>query len=250
MIKFIKSKSIDAIISEWDAIAKKRYDQINSNKDLSYKHVLLPAILQLMENCDLCSAIDIGCGVGFTTKQIASKVKSLLAIDLSRNCIKLAQDNCAKYYNVHFKNTSIEEHAIDVDSPCYTVAIANMTLMTALDLHSFIRSVHKVLVPGGKFIATITHPCFWPFYWEYFSADWFDYTKELIIEAPFRITNESTQYYTTHVHRPLEMYFSVFREYHFTVESFLELMPDTRVREKYPTAWSFPRFAAFSCVAQ
>jgi 2-polyprenyl-3-methyl-5-hydroxy-6-metoxy-1,4-benzoquinol methylase len=194
--------------------------------------------------------IDVGCGVGFTTKKVASKAKSLLAIDLSNKCIEIAQSNCKKYKNVDFKNISIEKYAKDTTSPRFTLAIANMTLMTSLNLDSFIKSIHKILVPGGKFVATITHPCFWPIYRGYSTADWFDYTKEIIIEAPFWITNEHTKYKTTHVHRPLEMYYSAFKKNLFIVESFCEPMPDNEILKKYSQIWLSPHFAAFRCISK
>ena len=34
---------------------------------------------------------------------------------------------------------------------------------------------------SGVFIFSITHPCYWPIYWNYYKEDWFDYNKELNI---------------------------------------------------------------------
>lgn len=250
MNKVCKAKSVDSIRREWDAIAEKRSEQISSHKDLSYEHILIPTVLKIASNSNLSSVIDIGCGVGFVTKAVSPIATSLLAIDMSSKCIQLAQQNCAKQDNVQFENMTIEEYSAGIENPCFTLAIANMTLMTTLDIYTFLQSARRTLVSGAKLVATITHPCFWPAYWGYSSATWFDYTEEIIIEAPFRISQESTAYNTTHVHRPLQHYFSAFKKSNFNVEYFSEPMPDERIRQEHPGVWAFPRFAAFECTAE
>jgi hypothetical protein len=48
-----------------------------------------------------------------------------------------------------------------------TAAVACMTLMTTPDLGSFAKAPASVLHEGAKFVATLSHPCFWPRYREY-----------------------------------------------------------------------------------
>jgi hypothetical protein len=59
-----------------------------------------------------------------------------------------------------------------------------MTLMTAPDLRAFAKALATLLQARGRFVAILTHPCFWPRYWGYEEEPWFHYEREIFIEAP------------------------------------------------------------------
>jgi SAM-dependent methyltransferase len=113
-----------------------------------------------------------------------------------------------------------------------------MTLGTAPDLLKLLSAVGACLKPGGVFIFTIPHPFFWPTYWGYAEAPWFDYTREMAIAAPFRIGAEGTEFTTTHVHRPLAAYFEQLRRAGFELEKLEELIG---------RGFRLPRFIAMRC---
>lgn len=230
---------------EWDRIAKVRNQQIASGKDLSYRHVLVPAINSLSKGCDLEGVLDLGCGTGQLAAELARISASVTAVDVSSRSIEIAQETCAELTNTSFVVSSVEEFAEEWTGPLFTTAVANMTLMTCLNLQVFIESISRLLVPNGHFIASITHPFFWPYHHGYANADWFNYDQEILIEAPFIISTESTNYVTTHIHRPLTSYFNSLFEAGFVVESILEPYPDNKVQTLYPDRWTFPRFLIF-----
>ena len=87
-------------------------------------------------------------------------------------------------------------------------------------------------------------------YWGYSNADWFDYGKETLIEAPFEISNERTKVWTSHIHRPLSQYLTTFSEHGFRLDAVLEPMPSKTIQAMYPRPWEFPRFAAFRWFAE
>ena len=117
-----------------------------------------------------------------------------------------------------------------------------MTLMTAPDLRAFARALAALLQARGRFVATLAHPWFWPKYWGYEDEPWFHYDVETFIEAPFVISRRRTSVRTTHVHRPLCQYVSVFAEEGFRLDAIAEPMPPAEVQCLYPAPWRFPRF--------
>jgi len=110
-----------------------------------------------------------------------------------------------------------------------------------------LNAIEKLLIPTGSFVVTFAHPCFWAKYWDYEEAEWFDYKKEIIIEAPFRISKEATSCITTHFHRPLEVYFNTLVNSGFIIDRFFEPVPDKKIQEQYPMKWEFPRFVGIKC---
>ena len=203
----VSSKHMADIRREWDRIAKLRFDQIVHGRDLSYSSVLEPTVLELIGKCDRSSVLDVGCGVGILTARLAEVSGDVIGIDISGESIALAEQHQTRK-NLHFVTTSVETFARDSRAR-FTVVVANMTLMTMLDLPAAIDAISRLLTDRGRLILTITHPCFWPAYWHYDNEEWFDYSKEIVIEAPFRISADGlSKFTTTHVHRPLEQYFA------------------------------------------
>lgn len=240
-------KSRADVEREWDALAPVRETQISHSKDISFTSVLLPAIQNLSQESDFTSVIDVGCGLGFVTDYISSRSDAVTAIDISSDSIRIAHQRLKHRKNVSFFHSSMEDFP-ETSPSHFSLAISSMTLMTVLDIRSFLSSLSRVLKPGSHFIFTITHPCFWPRYWGYESEDWFDYNKEIIIEAPFSISRDKTNLVTTHIHRPLDMYVECLHNNNFAIDTLIEPYPPAHADQEYLKNWSYPRFVGFRCV--
>jgi ubiquinone/menaquinone biosynthesis C-methylase UbiE len=242
------NKSQDQIALEWDAIAEARSQQIRSGKDISYEHVLIPTVLVLTEDCDRSAVLDVGCGCGLLTAKLGSTANFVTGIDISPTSIRLAQRHCEGLANIAFVKGAIEEMQTGGEGYSFSLAVANMSLMAMLRLDAALASLSRLVRPGGHLVFTITHPCFWPQYWNY-SKEWFRYKEEIVIEAPFHISlDHSDRFTTTHVHRPLEQYATELSKAGFQICRVLEPMPQPEVELLYPQPWEYPRFFAALCV--
>jgi 2-polyprenyl-3-methyl-5-hydroxy-6-metoxy-1,4-benzoquinol methylase len=249
IIKPVENKSNTEIILEWDSLAKVRKEQIESGIDLSFNHILVPTILNLIQDCDMSKIVDIGCGSGTLTKMLFRGDNQIIGVDFSQENIKLASTGLTEN-GIGFVFSSIEEYAKHVEESVYTLAIANMTLMNVTNLDCVLTAIRHILKPNGYFVLSITHPCFWPWYWNYAKEPWFNYQKETFIEANFKISfDDSGGKVTTHIHRPLNMYFNSLAKAGFTVENIVEPMPNEIVENKYPEKWQYPRFLCMRCIA-
>ena len=245
LVRPVAGKSLDDIGKEWDRIAHLRHKQIVSGNDLSFNYVLMPTVLELLQGCNLKKVLDLGCGSGELTRELANVSGEVIGVDLSLLNIEIAQEISAESINVSFHSGSVEEFADQWSGLGFTTVVANMTLMDCVNLDSLIEATAKLIAPKGRFVATITHPWFWPYYWGYANADWFSYHREIVLEAPFRISAEVTDYVTTHVHRPLSIYQNTLARAGFLIDQILEPYPDEEVHSLYAERWSFPRFLAF-----
>lgn len=230
------------LVREWDRLAEERHRQIASGDDLSFHHVVVPTTWRLLEGADRTLVLDIGSGTGEFTLQLARSSGTVIAVEPSKTSVALAREVCHGATNVRFVETSLEEAGGLLGEEGATTAVAVMTLMTAPDLRGLAKALAGLLRTHARFIATLTHPCFWPRYWGYEREPWFRYDREVFIEAPFVISKRQTDLRTTHVHRPLENYLTVFAEEGFALEALVEPMPPLDVQSLYPRRWEFPRF--------
>jgi SAM-dependent methyltransferase len=215
--------------------------------------------------------LDVGCGTGALAKEVYNRIEEyLVGVDISSVSLDVARSQLEAYELIRrtdhspiegqngtlngkapvasLVNESIQTYGSDSNRHgSFTLALANMTLMDVLDLDGAIESVARLLEPGGMFVFTITHPCFWPKYKGYESADWFEYMEETIIEAPFEISLGERACPSTHVHRPLSTYLRTLRQAGFAVEAVEEPMPPSEVEGRYPSDWPFPHFLAVRC---
>ncbi len=249
-VKPVFGKSVDDLRTEWDRIALVRQQQMATGNDLSYQHVLLPSILETLDGCELTRVLDVGCGTGEPTKALATISEWIVGVDVSRRSIEIAQSVQHQLPNVSFYADTVENFARKWTGPAFTSAVANMTLMTCLNLRSLVGSIAKLLMPGGHLVASITHPWFWPHYWQYANADWFRYDKEIVLEAPFGISKDQTHYTTTHVHRPFSSYTQTLSEMGFVIDRIFEPYPNESIQSLYPERWDFPRFLVFRAISQ
>ena len=243
-VRIARPKSLAELTLQWDQLAVERDRQLTSGIDVSFKHIVVPAAMRLLEGANLSLLLDIGAGTGHFTSIASSLATSIVGIEPSGASIAIAERVCAEKKNVRFIHAAVENASLAGCGEQGSAAVALMVMMTTPDLAKFASSLRTLLVPDAAFVAVIPHPCFWPTYWKYADAPWFDYSKEIFIEASFSISNDQTDVRTTHIHRPLSQYISTFSAHGFRLDAVQEPMPEAAIESMYPVPWRFPRFIA------
>src|SRR5690625_47478 len=231
-IKLTMNKTQAEINREWDVIVPARDAQQRSG-DVSFLRVLRPWIGSAVR--DARCILDVGCGSGRLTQTLRSAGARVVGVDPSPQSIALARaSNPQETYHVG----TLESFAAKNPSQCFDLAVANMVLMDAPDLDGLLKGVAG-LAPGGRFVATIAHPAFWPLYLGYAGKETFSYGNETFVEAPYVVNNRSFNSATTHIHRPVSRYISAFTQAGMAITRMEELR-GTEPRSVFP----FPRFLA------
>lgn len=240
MNRKVNSKTIQDIAKEWNLICHQRDAVIDTGKDISLTCVTAPCILSNLKE-KTGSVLDLGCGTGYLTNKISQCCDICYGIDASENSIEIAKH---KYTNskIVFINNTIVDFQPNI---LFDVCVANMVFMTDPNLYDSLANVFKLLKSGGMLLATITHPCFWPIYWNYFNEPWFDYNTELFIQHDFTTSLSSSIGVTTHIHRPLSMYINLLKKVGFEIETLEELQPLYETPKEY--RYEYPRFIFLKC---
>lgn len=236
---------LEEVTKCWNGLAALRAQQLNSGIDISWEAVLVPVLESLLVDADVTRVLDVGCGTGHLADRMSARCGAIVAVDLSGASIELAKRQFGNVANVEF-------HVMAMDRVrslgSFTAAYANMSLNDTPTLREDLTAIAATLSRNSVFAFTAPHPCFWPQYWGYADEPWFDYSKEIAISGPFRITNDQQSVLESlHFHRPLSAYFGALRGAGFSLECFLEPEPSAELPSEYRSRWNYPRFIAVGC---
>jgi arsenite methyltransferase len=100
--------------------------------------------------------VDLGCGRGQDVIRAAGRVGSsgkAIGIDRTQAMIDKARGNVPLIFsNVRFVCCDLA--ALGIEDECANVVISNCTINHAADKEAVYREIHRVLVPGGRFVVS------------------------------------------------------------------------------------------------
>lgn len=104
--------------------------------------------------------LDVACGHGRTTREIARRGAHVTGIDISGNLIAKARDNeRAQPLGIRYIHADISA-APELEASAFDAATCNFGLSDIDDLDGAIAATSGALRPGGRFVFSILHPCF------------------------------------------------------------------------------------------
>ena len=124
------------------------------------RRVLLETLATRAGEC----ALDIGCGPGFVTEELARAVGpsgAVHAIDNSESSVAMARQRCAEFANV--KVQVAEATQLPFPDNHFDAAISTQVYEFVPDIRTALSELHRVLRPGGRaaIIDTDWHTILW-----------------------------------------------------------------------------------------
>lgn len=95
------------------------------------------------------NVLEIGCGTGQFSRLLAGRAESVLALDLSRQMVRLARERSKLYPNIDFVNADVETYRLPEN---HFDCVATLTTLHHLPFESILGRVRKALRPGGVFL--------------------------------------------------------------------------------------------------
>lgn len=99
------------------------------------------------------ATLEVGCGEGRVTRDLAGRGHRVVAVDGSRSLIKLARD--ADATNPYLLCDSAR---LPFRSESFDLVVFYNSLMDVDDMEASVHEAARVLRPGGKMCACVTHP--------------------------------------------------------------------------------------------
>ena len=221
-------------IEGWQAMADWYDAKQGDDGDVWHRALIDPALLEVVGEVEGLRVLDLGCGNGYIARKLARRGAQVTGIDASAPIIGHARRREAA------APLGIEYHVADASrlaifgEEAFDLVVANMSLMNIEDAGGTISEVSRLLVRNGRFVASLSHPCFdqGP------TSGWLvekvgitttvarrvgRYREPFSAPIPWRI--EGKVHETIGFHRPLSWYFRTLRDAGFVVSRFEEPVP-------------------------
>lgn len=138
----------------WSKLARAGYDVYRD-------HLNTPAFLAMLPPVTGLHGIDIGCGEGHNTRQVAKRGATMTAIDIAPVFIRHALAEETRFpLGITYREASGVELPFANDT--FDFATAFMSLHDIPETDQALAEAFRVLQPGGFLQFSITHPCFNP----------------------------------------------------------------------------------------
>jgi ubiquinone/menaquinone biosynthesis C-methylase UbiE len=144
--------------SAYDAIAE-WYDAWLGSASLA-DDTVFAAVESLMGDVEGLRVCDLACGQGRVARHLADRGALVTGIDSSVRLLKIARGYEARYpERIEYRHDDVR--ALNCCAAAeFDAVVCFMALMDIADLEPTVRSVHRVLRPGGWFVFAVLHPCF------------------------------------------------------------------------------------------
>ena len=155
------TEDINRRISEhWDREARLWAEVVRGHTDIYREGLALPAFLELLGDVRDKAVLDIACGEGSVTRELARRGARMTAIDLSPAMIELAAEEETREplgVKYHVGNSANMKAFTDAS---VDVVICFMAVMDIASIDTTFEEVSRVLKPGGRLLFNVPHPCF------------------------------------------------------------------------------------------
>jgi len=144
----------------WDSFAEAWSEQAGEAGDFYHRTFIIPSMLRLLGDVDGQRVLDLACGTGVFTRYLARRRARVVGVELSEKMLtKARQFEAAEPLGIVYDQGNASR--LDrFEGASFDAVTCNMALMDMSDFEGALSEAHRVLVPGGRLVFSILHPCF------------------------------------------------------------------------------------------
>ena len=117
-----------------------------------------PAVRAMLPDMHGLRVVDLGCGFGWFCRWAAGQgAASVLGLDLSEKMLARARASTTEA-GVAYERADLEQ--LELQEGAYDLAYSSLALHYVEDAGRLFGTVHRALVPGGRFVFSTEHPIY------------------------------------------------------------------------------------------
>ena len=142
----------------WNAMGDEWFRLAQSGE--SRNCFIMPNMLKFIGDVKGQKVLDLGCGEGGYSRELAKRGAQLVSVDCSAKAVAYATAFANEEYLCieHFVRYSND--LFDIESEQFDLVLCSMMLMDCEDFEGTLREAVRVLKPNGRLFASVLHPCF------------------------------------------------------------------------------------------
>lgn len=150
----------DAVRAAWDQAADAYAEGQSSGRDFYRLDFFGPAQAVACGEVGGKRLLDVGCGSGYFAREMARRGAVVTGIDISPRMIDHARrEEQRAPLGVTYAVADAAAIASTFPAQSFDMATSCVALQDMPEAPTVLRAVRDVLRPGGRFVASITHPC-------------------------------------------------------------------------------------------
>ncbi len=219
----------------WDRIAESWADFVRTGKDYFRDYLNNPAAFRLIGDLKGRIVLDLACGEGYNTRLLASEGARVMGVDSSKVLLELAEQE------EHLRPLGIEYRLREagclrgLPSSNFDLVTCFMALMDIENYEAAIVEAARVLRPEGRFIFSITHPCFETMTLDGVTVEAKDrYFEKIREKIEWKMERLTKKFVTTAYHRTLSDYSIALSKNHLLISKIVEPQATEDIARKYP----------------
>ncbi len=142
-------------MASYDKFAKQYADAMSERGDFFHRTQIDPYIYKIIGNPKGKRIYDIGCGSGYMARNLAKKGAHVVASDISKELIKIAQEKSKGLSIGYSVRDGIDFRRLGTRK--FDVVLMNMVINYIKDINTLFRGISKILSPNGVVVFATNH---------------------------------------------------------------------------------------------
>ena len=144
----------------WERMAEWYDAKQGDTGDLWHRTLIDPTFLRVVGDVRGLRVLELGCGNGYLSRRFSRTGAKVVAIDASAPIVERARARESREpLGIEYR-VADAAHLDFLENGSFDLVACNMALMDMEDAGAAIGEVGRVLRPGGRFVASLSHPCF------------------------------------------------------------------------------------------
>ncbi len=143
----------------WNAGADAYHELQDSGKDYYRFLVFGPALREACGDVQNLRVLDLGCGQGYFSRQMADAGAEVVGVDLSEGQLAYAQaEEKKRPLGIEYRLLDAADCAAHCPAASFDRIVSCFALQDMANLPGVLTAVHSLLKRGGRLIASVPHP--------------------------------------------------------------------------------------------